>query len=261
MSSFAVTRVLNASVLLELPGGAVLTDPFFKPPWYLRFDEPAGLTAEQLPPLTALLGGHRVADHWQPQSLRSSPYREKTAVYVASRGMARSARRAGFATVEVLRWGQRRRPVSDLEIICLPGERMGGLRTNSYLVSSGGINVLVGTEARGLGQIRAAAADHRVDVAVLPINGIRLLGHPLVMDASTAVEAACLLGASVLIPIHFSQRSIPPLLNPRSGPRDLPERTGGGHHLSIDVIAAGQRRVIEMGAPHEPAAESEDPST
>ncbi len=139
MSSFAVTRVINASVLLELPGGAVLTDPFFEPPWYLRFDEPVGLSAGQLPPLAALVGGHRVADHWQPRSLRSYPYREATPVYVASRGMARSARRAGFGTVEVLRWGERRRPVSDLEIVCLPGERAGGLRTNSYLVSSGGI--------------------------------------------------------------------------------------------------------------------------
>jgi L-ascorbate metabolism protein UlaG (beta-lactamase superfamily) len=256
-----VTRVLNASVLLELPGGAVLTDPFFKPPWYLRFDESAGLSTEQLPPLTVLLGGHRVADHWQPKSLRSYPYRMKTAVYVASRGMARSARRAGFRTVEVLRWGERRRPVSDLEIVCLPGERVGGLRTNSYLVSSGGINVLVSTEARGLGPIRAAAADHRVDVAILPINGIRLLGQPLVMDALTAVEAACLLGASVLIPIHFSQRPIPPVLYPRSGPHDLPDRTGGGSRLAIDVIGAGQRRVIKTAPPHGPASESEHPSS
>jgi L-ascorbate metabolism protein UlaG (beta-lactamase superfamily) len=83
--SFAVTRVLNASVLLELPGGAVLTDPFFEPPWYLRFDEAAGLSAGQLPPLAALLGGHRVTDHWQPRSLRSYPYREGTAVYAVSR--------------------------------------------------------------------------------------------------------------------------------------------------------------------------------
>jgi L-ascorbate metabolism protein UlaG (beta-lactamase superfamily) len=259
MSSFAATRVLNASVLLELPGGAVLTDPFFKPPWYLRFDEPAGLSAGQLPPLAALLGGHRVADHWQPRSLRSYPYRETTAVYVVSRGMARSARRAGFATAEVLRWGERRRPASDLEIACLPGERAGGLRTNSYLVSSGGINVFVGTEARGLGPIRATAAAHRVDVAILPINGIRLLGQPLVMDAATAVEAAQLLGASTLIPIHYSQRPIPPILHPRSGPLDLPDRTEGGRHLSIDVIGAGQRRVIETTAPHGPASVSRDP--
>ncbi len=96
-------------------------------------------------------------------------------------------------------------------------------------------------------------------MAILPINGIRLLGQPLVMDASTAVEAARLLGASVLIPIHFSQRPIPPVLHPRSGPRDLPGRTEGGRHLSIDVIGTGQRRVIETAAPHRPAPDSEDP--
>lgn len=247
MSTLAVTRVINASVLLELPGGAVLTDPFFEPPWYLRFDEPVGLPASQLPPLAALIGGHRVADHWQPRGLRGYPHRETTKVYVASRGMARSARRAGFGQAEVLSWGQRRRPASDLEVLCLPGERAAGLRTNSYLVSSGGISVFVGTEARSLGPIRAAAAAHRVDVAILPVNGIRLLGHRLVMDAPTAVEAATLLGASALIPIHFSQRPVPPVLYPRSGILDLPGRSEDGR-LSIDVIGAGERRVIETAA-------------
>jgi L-ascorbate metabolism protein UlaG (beta-lactamase superfamily) len=175
--------------------------------------------------------------------------------------MTRSARRAGFGTAEVLRWGERRRPASDLEIICLPGERIGGMRTNSYLLSSGGINVFVGTEARGLGPIRATAAAHRVDVAILPINGIRLFGQPPVMDAPTAVEAARLLGASVLIPIHFSQRPMPPLLRPQSGPLDLPDRTEGGRRLSIEVIGTGQRRVIETAASDGTAAESTDRSS
>jgi L-ascorbate metabolism protein UlaG (beta-lactamase superfamily) len=245
----AITRVINATVVLELPGGTVLTDPYFDPRWFLRFGEPFGLAAGRLPDLTAVIGGHRVADHWQPKSLHAYPYRETTPVYVASRGMARSARRAGFPRAEVLGWGESRQPADDLVVRCLPGEVTVGLRTNAYLVSSGGINVFVWTEARGLAAIRAVAAGHRVDVAVLPVNGIALLGRPLVMDARTAVEAARLLGATVMVPIHFSQRPIPPILHPRSSLADLPGPAHGGcapdgGDLRIEIIPAGERRVI-----------------
>jgi L-ascorbate metabolism protein UlaG (beta-lactamase superfamily) len=208
----AITRIVNATVLIEVAGAAILTDPYFDAHWFMRFDEPIGRRADQLPPLAAILGGHGVFDHWQPRSLRTYPYRSTTPVYVANNWMARTARRSGMPAVEVLRWGQERKLGADLVVTSVPGERIIGMRTNCYVIASAEANVYIGTEARDLAAIRAVSADHRIDVAILPINGARLVGRRLVMDAPAALRAAQLLGAHTLIPIHYGQRPIPPIL-------------------------------------------------
>jgi L-ascorbate metabolism protein UlaG (beta-lactamase superfamily) len=246
VTPIAITRIVNATVLVELGGGSILTDPYFDAHWFMRFDEPIGVAADQLPPLAAIVGGHGAFDHWQPRSLRSYRYHSATAVYVANDRMARSARRAGFRRVEVLPWGQQRKLGSDLTVTSLPGERIAGMRTNHYLVSSGGTGVFVGTEARGLEVIEAVAARHRIDVAVLPINGARLLGRRLVMDAATACRAAELLGAQTLVPIHYSQRPIPPILTTRSRVDDLDHVRRHPTGVRVEIIPAGERRQIDI---------------
>lgn len=66
-----------------------------------------------------------------------------------------------------------------------------------------------------------------IDVAVLPIDGLTFAGNQLVMDAETAIEAALALGARILVPFHYSQRSVPPLIRCRSGIGELLERASG----------------------------------
>jgi L-ascorbate metabolism protein UlaG (beta-lactamase superfamily) len=244
VTRIAITRVVNATVVIDLAGGSILTDPYFDRRWFMRFDEPIGLTADQLPPLAAILGGHSVVDHWQPRSLRTYPYRSTTPVYVANQRMARSATRAGFRQVEVLHWNQERQLGTDLTVTSVAGERITGMRTNSYVISSAGTAVFVGTEARDLEVIRAVADNHRIDVAVLPINGARLLGRRLVMDAPTAVRAARLLGAHTLIPIHYTQRPIPPILTTPGRIEDLHELQHRATGLRIEIIPAGTRREV-----------------
>ena len=247
MNTIAVTRVINATVLIELPGGSVLTDPYFDSHWFMRFDEPFGLTAQELPPLAAIIGGHGVFDHWQPRSLNGYRHHATTAVYVANRRMARVARRAGFGQVEVLQWGEQRYANAELTVRAVPGERVMGMRTNSYVMSSGGLNVFVGTEARSLRPARAVAAFQPIDVAILPVNGIRLLGLPLVMDGPTALEAARQLGADTLVPIHHSQRPIWPILWPATGLADLTSRDQHPD-VAVEILAPGERAVLGHAA-------------
>lgn len=118
--------------------------------------------------------------------------------------------------------------------------------TNSYLLSSAGRTVFVGTEACGLAPIRAAAAARRVDVALLPIDGTRLFGRRLVMDAAVAVEAARILGAQTLVPIHYAVRGLPGLLRCPSGPLDLPGPDAGPGSLAVRVLPTGLRTVINL---------------
>jgi hypothetical protein len=55
----AVTRVINACVLLDIDGDFVLTDQCFRNSVGTRFREPFGLRVEDLPRLTAIVVGHR----------------------------------------------------------------------------------------------------------------------------------------------------------------------------------------------------------
>jgi L-ascorbate metabolism protein UlaG (beta-lactamase superfamily) len=245
VTAVAITRVVNASVLIELAGGSILTDPYFDSHWFMRFDEPIGLRADRLPPLAAILGGHGVFDHWQPKSLRAYPHRPVTPVYVANNRMARVARQAGMHAVEVLGWGQERKLGADLLLTSVPGERITGMRTNGYIVSSSKTSLFIGTEARDLAPIRAVAANHRIDIAILPINGARLLGRRLVMDAPTAVAAAQLLGAHTLIPIHYTQRPIPPILATPGRIDDLHKETAHVPGLHVEILPSGTRYEID----------------
>lgn len=216
-----ITRVINPCALIEVAGRAVLTDPYFDDHWFVPMNEPIGLRADQIPELAAILGGHRVFDHWQPGSLGEHPHRSTTPVLVASSSMVRRARRAGFDQAEVLGWHETRELGEGLTVECLPGERSGGMTTNAYLLTTPTVSIYVATEARHLEPITAFAASRRADIAILPIDGLRFAGRRLVMNAGEALAAARTLGADALVPIHYSQRPIPGLLACTSGIDDL----------------------------------------
>ena len=153
--------------------------------------------------------------------MRGVEDRSSTAVYTASRGMTRAARRAGFVHVETLRWGDQRQVAPGLMVTCVPGQRTFGMTSNVYLLQTDHVSVLIGTEALDQRAIERCAAEHRVDIAVLPIDGATFLGRQLVMDAADAIRAAKTLAAIALVPIHHSERPVPGILRCRSGIEDL----------------------------------------
>lgn len=90
-----------------------------------------------------------------------------------------------------------------------------------------GLRVFFGGETRELEPLRRYRRDHpAVDVFVGPVNGMRLLGHKLVTDAREAVEAARILGATTMIPIHDGHRSLVPLAWPASTASDAVQAAG-----------------------------------
>jgi L-ascorbate metabolism protein UlaG (beta-lactamase superfamily) len=234
-----ITRVINPCTLIDIGGRSVLTDPYFDDHWFVPMNEPIGVRPDQLPELAAILGGHRVFDHWQPQSLRTYPHRSSTPIFVASKGMARSARSAGFDRVEILGWHERRDLGGGLTVECVPGERSFGITTNAYVLATPSTTIYIGTEARHLEPIATFATNRRVDIAVLPIDGLRIAGRRLVMNASEALEAARILGADTLVPIHYSQRPIPGILACTSGIDELIQRAQHTPATRVMHAAAG----------------------
>lgn len=195
----AVTRVNNSCVLLEFNGHTILTDPWFTEYWHLHRGEPLGLTVESLPPLSAIVASHPVPNHWDLRGLRRYPHKDAPRVFVATARMARQARALGYRSVEHLRWGQSRDIAADLTVESIPSGWVGPRRINAYLLSSGGLRVFFGGEISKV----ALLEPYRADVALLPVNGLRVpLGPRLVMDPARAVDGAKTLGAKVLVAIH-----------------------------------------------------------
>lgn len=235
---WAVTRIANACVLLEIADAVVLTDPWFAKSW--AFNEHATLAVKDLPELTAVIGSHWVRDHWGMAELASYPHRAGTPVYVAGENMVERAEQAGFADIEVLAWGQRRRLTDQVTLEAIEDHDRDGLTTTNYALTSADVRVFYGGETLSLDALRRYRnSSDAFDVAIGPINGARLMRRQLVVTAPEMVEATRILGAPVLVPIHYAHRSFPPMLKVQTSMRDL--RAAGDPGIRIVELQAGER--------------------
>ncbi|WP_433176995.1 MBL fold metallo-hydrolase [Actinoallomurus sp. CA-150999] len=201
--SIAVTRVVNSCVVLELDGHAVLTDPWFTERWWLRRGEPLGLRLSDLPPLAGIVVTNLATNHWDLRALRSFPAKDAP-LYVPTRGMARRARALGFGRAECLEWGQTRDIASGVSMRVVPSGRTAVWPNNAYAFSAASGRVFFGGEAADVAPLERYRAEHPpVDLALLPVNGLRLLFGPrMVMGPDQAVAGSSVLGAPVLVPVH-----------------------------------------------------------
>ncbi len=240
-ATLSITRVVNACVLLRLGDDAVLTDPFFAARWFMRMREPIGLRATALPRLAAIVGGHGVFDHWQPSSLAEYRHKAETPVFVATNAMRRKAAAAGFDNIEVVPWGVTRRLSTSLTLEVVPAQRAAGMRVNNYVLARDDVRVFVGTEARELEPLRRHRAERpAVDVALLPIDGSSLVGRRLVMTPADALEACRILGARVLVPIHYALRPVPLLLQTPGSCDELVRLARDAGDVEVVALAPGE---------------------
>jgi L-ascorbate metabolism protein UlaG (beta-lactamase superfamily) len=203
-STIAITRVVNSCVLLEMDGHAVLTDPWFTERWWLRRGEPLGLCIPDLPPLTAIVVTNLATNHWDLRALRDLPAKESTPLYVPTRGMARRARSLGFLRAERLTWGETRDIAPGVSLRVVPSGRTLVWPNNAYVFTAAGGRVFFGGEMGEVAPLERYRAEHpQVDLALLPVNGLRpLFGPSLVMGPGQAVAGSSALGARVLVPVH-----------------------------------------------------------
>lgn len=218
-----ITRIANACVLIEMGEHTILTDPFFLNWPLIGIKEPVALTAQQLPPLTAIIGCHAFIDHWQMAGLEAYPHnKDNVRVFVSMKSMVRSAQKAGFQHVEVLRWGDQRTVADSLSIEAMKAQKMLIWRVNNYVLRCGDATVFFGSEARDLPPLADYYKKHgAVDVALLPTNAVHLFGlYKLVMSGREAVKASQLLGAKNLFVIHDAHPVIPGFIHIKSSGDD-----------------------------------------
>jgi L-ascorbate metabolism protein UlaG (beta-lactamase superfamily) len=206
--SITVTRVVHASVLIDFDGQTFLTDPWFSErPGYL-WGEPLGVTVDRLPRLAGVIVSHAHYDHYDIGAF--STYPDKGVAMIVKRGTAGTARKAGFTNVtEVDPW--EKATIGSAEITAAPARH--GVPENTYVIQRDGATIFFGADTLLIPALSEVARRFpRIDLALLPINGLRLkpaFNRKIVMNGVDAAVLCSILKPRVAIPIHYAFRGGP----------------------------------------------------
>jgi len=203
----SVTRIVHGSYLLDLQGVHVLVDPWYFPRGLVNQSEPLGLTFRTLPALELLLITHGHRDHLDQKALARLPDHDLPAV--VSRGLRASLQRVGYRNITELDWWETVE-VAGVTIHAVPADH--GKHENGYVLERGGVRVYVAGDTRyfdGLADIAQAFAP--IDVALLPIGGMRIFGILTEMRPRDAARAVDILNPRRVIPTHYGLTGPPPL--------------------------------------------------
>ena len=135
-ADLSVTRIVHASLILEMRGTRVVVDPWFESGWMIRQQEPLGLTPDGLPSFAAVLVTHRHHDHFDPRALRRLA--ATVPEVIARPELHARLAHLGFQRVTDLGWWDRTR-VGDIDVTAVPARH--GVPENGYVLAAGGVTV------------------------------------------------------------------------------------------------------------------------
>ena len=197
--AFSVTRIAHASVLLDFGNATVLTDPWFSEKTHFHHGEPLGIPLTRLPRLTAVVASHEHYDHFDIETFASYP--DKAVPFFVGPNMLNAARAAGFTNVRELRaWESA--TVGPLTITAAPAAHK--VPEVTFMIQANGSTVYFGGDTRLTPELNELPKRFpSVQLALLSVNGLRVLGEQAVMNAEQAADFAGRLGAEVAVPIHY----------------------------------------------------------
>lgn len=193
-----ITMLGHATLLIEVDGKRILTDPWLTDPLYLRqLRHKGAFSAEILPPLDLVLVSHGHADHFDTETLLKIP---KEVPVVIFQSYENAARKAGFKEVYPVRDGDTFF-LNGIEIQALPGKHIGG--TATYLISGKEGKIFFGGDSEYSKPLADALIASRPDVCLIPISGGAVGFIKFHMGPKDAARLVSVSKAAVAIPIHY----------------------------------------------------------
>jgi L-ascorbate metabolism protein UlaG (beta-lactamase superfamily) len=197
-----ITDIGHATMLVQLGGAVVLTDPWFTDPilGVVTHSFRLQTKVKDLPKLDLILITHGHFDHCDIKAI--SQCDKSCTVIVPDNATAQRIRKIGFTDVIALDAWQSKR-VAGIDISAFPAEHP--VKECTYVLSGGGGSVFFGGDTRYVKEMKEIGERYDISVAMLPVNGLSLpfIGK-VVMDPAEAAEAAVQLKARVVIPIHYN---------------------------------------------------------
>jgi L-ascorbate metabolism protein UlaG (beta-lactamase superfamily) len=245
--SVEITWVGHATVLIEIDGVRVLTDPLLRrrvgP--LVRVGPPP--SSEATRGIDAVLVSHLHHDHLDPPSLRrvGSPV-------IAPRGSAAWLRRRRLRDVRELSVGESL-AVGSLQVAAVTATHddrrlhIGPTADPLGFTVAGSSSVYFAGDTDLYDEMAALAG---VDVALLPIWGWGTTLGPGHLDPERAARAAALISPRVVVPIHWGSRALPKLIRGSAGTDaparefvDFAARLAPG--VEVRVLPPGERTVVD----------------
>ena len=245
MPELTVTRICHSCVLIDIDGTRVLTDPWFSEKPTYHPGEAIACEPRSLPPLAGVFISHGHYDHCDVAAF--SGYPDKQVPFVVMRGLARKVRAAGFVDVTELEPWQTAR-LGPVTITATPARHK--VPEITAVLQGAARTVFFGADTMRIPELDEVATRFpAIDLALLPINGLRLrplMNKQVVMDAEEAAMLAAVLHTSTAVPIHYAFTGGP------VGDRLLVKHDGRPERFVsavADLAPDTQTRVLAPGEP------------
>jgi L-ascorbate metabolism protein UlaG (beta-lactamase superfamily) len=201
-ADLSVTRIVHASLIVEMRGTRVLVDPWFYSGFVMRQQEPLGLTPPDLPGVAAILLTHEHGGHTDDAALRQLA--PSVPEVIAPARLTDRLRDLGFQRVTALAWWETA-TIGDVRITAVPAAH--SVPENGYVLERDGVSAYLAGDTREFDELGEVAARFpHLNAALLPVGGERLFGFPRTMGPTQAAEAAAKLGAERVIPIAYGKQ-------------------------------------------------------
>ena len=208
----SITYIWASSLLIEFEGARILTDPWFANNLRgLPCLKSPGMKLSDIGKIDYVFASHYHPDHFDKQAIKTLYSRNKNLKVIAPLGLKKQAvfmnaeNLAEMAEQDIFRFNS---GMVEAVSACHPGGEL------NYIISINGKNIFFGGDtAFSAAFNKIASRDVKIDLALLPIGGTRILGRKIVMDPKDAFKAACILKSEYLVPIHEGGiwLSVPPL--------------------------------------------------